>query len=220
MANPPPKILKLNILLRSQYFAKNPKGKPNIWIWHLYFRFLEPQGWSGMSSTTPLSKVEDRSVLTRRIDTYKNVVFTKIASNYIIWSYNNSEQSSRLTCPPQIQLKSRRTGAVLTRRMDTYNEVVFTKVASNHTTWWNHSKLFSRLPCLRKIQLESRRTGAVLTRRMATYNEVVFTKVASNHTTWWHNHSKLLSRLPCPPKIQFHQSLGSCSISMEGQILV
>ena len=141
MANPPPKILKLNILLRSQYFAKNPKGKPNIWIWHLYFRFLEPQGWSGMSSTTPLSKVEDRSVLTRRIDTYKNVVFTKIASNYIIWSYNNSEQSSRLTCPPQIQLKSRRMGAVLTRRMDTYKEVVLTKVASNHTKWWyNHSE--------------------------------------------------------------------------------
>ena len=164
MANPPPKILKLNILLRSQYFAKNPKGKPNIWIWHLYFRFLEPQGWSGMSSTTPLSKVEDRSVLTRRIDTYKNVVFTKIASNYIIWSYNNSEQSSRLTCPPQIQLKSRRTGAVLTRRMDTYNEVVLTKVASNHAIWWNyHSEWSSRLTCPPQIQLGSRRTGRVLT---------------------------------------------------------
>ena len=38
---------------------------------------------------------------------------------------------SRLTCPPQIQLQSRRTGAVLTRRMDTYKEVIFTKVASN-----------------------------------------------------------------------------------------
>ena len=191
MANPPPKILKLNILLRSQYFAKNPKGKPNIWIWHLYFRFLEPQGWSGMSSTTPLSKVEDRSVLTRRIDTYKNVVFTKNAFNYIIWSYNNSEQSSRLTCPPQIQLKSRRTGAVLTRRMDTYKDVVLTKVALNHTNWWyNHSEGSSRLTCPPHIQLGSRRTGAVLTRRMDTNKDVVLTRVASNHTNWWYNQSE------------------------------
>ena len=40
---------------------------------------------------------------------------------------------SRLTCPPQIQLESRRTGAVLTRRMGTYKEVVLIRVATNHT---------------------------------------------------------------------------------------
>ena len=32
--------------------------------------FPEPQIWSGMSSTTHLSKVKDRSVLTRRMDTW------------------------------------------------------------------------------------------------------------------------------------------------------
>ena len=94
--------------------------------------FPELQIWSGMSSTTPLSKIKDRSVLTRRMDTHKKVVFTKVTSNHTNWWYNKSEWSSRLTCPPQIQLQSRRTGAVLTRRMDTYKEVILTKHASNH----------------------------------------------------------------------------------------
>ena len=113
-----------------------------------------------MSSTTPLSRIEDRSILTRRIDTYKKVFSTKVASNYTFWWYNHSEWSSRLPCPPQIQLESRRTGAVLTRRMDTYKDVVLTKVALNHTNWWyNHSEGSSRLTCPPQIQPGSRRMG-------------------------------------------------------------
>ena len=57
------------------------------------------------------------------MDTYNEVFLMKVASNHTKWWYYHSEWLSRLTCPPQIQLESRRTGAVLTRTMGTYNAV-------------------------------------------------------------------------------------------------
>ena len=65
---------------------------------------------------------------------YKAKEVVMLLQEFIEFSTYHSEWLSGLTCPQQIQPKSRRTGAVLTRRMDTYNEVVLTKVASNHTT--------------------------------------------------------------------------------------
>ena len=40
--------------------------------------------------------------------------------------------SSRHSCPPEIQLQSRRTGAVLMRRVKDFQETCFTKLAQNN----------------------------------------------------------------------------------------
>ena len=91
-ANPCLLFLKFNISVRSQYFAKIPKVGCKIWIQHLCFSFPELQIWSGMSSTTPLSRIKDRSIWTRRIDTCKKVFFYKSCFK----SYNLMIKSLRM----------------------------------------------------------------------------------------------------------------------------
>ena len=44
------------------------------------------------------------AVLTRRMATYNEVVFTKVASNHTTWWHNHSKLLSRLPCPPMIHL--------------------------------------------------------------------------------------------------------------------
>ena len=72
------------------------------------------------------------AVLTKKMNSYKDGIFTKDVSNSVNETYNCTNWSSRLLCPPQIQLEAKRTGAVLTKKMNTYEDGVFTKVVPNH----------------------------------------------------------------------------------------
>ena len=94
-------------------------------------------------------------------------VLTKVVPIHVKGTYNHSNRSSRLLCPPQIQLEAIRTGAVLTRKMNIYKEGVLTKVVSNHVNETTKcSDWLSRLLCPPQIQLEAIRMGEVLTRKI------------------------------------------------------
>ena len=78
--------------------------------------------------------------------TFEKNVFTKVVPNHMNWTPNQSNWSSRLLCPPQIQLHSIRTGTVFTKRMTTFEDNVFTKVVPNHVNGTsNQSNWSSRL---------------------------------------------------------------------------
>ena len=68
------------------------------------------------------------------MNNYKDSVFTKVVSNHVNGTYNCTYWSSRLLCPPQIQLEAIRTGAVLTKKMNSYKDGIFTKDVSNSTS--------------------------------------------------------------------------------------
>ena len=128
-------------------------------------------------------------ILTSRIKDFQETHFTKIAQNTINYWKQHHVWSSRHSCPPQIQLESKRTGAVLMRRMKDYQETYFTKLAQNDIQYWNkHPGRSSRHSCPPQIQLQSKRTGAVLMRRMKDSWETHFTKVAQNTVQYWYKY--------------------------------
>ena len=82
------------------------------------------------------------------MNTCEDCVFTKVVPNHVNRTSKQTNWSSRLLCPPQIQLHSIRTGAVLTKRMTTFEDNVFTKVVPNHVNGTsNQSNWSSRLTC-------------------------------------------------------------------------
>ena len=93
--------------------------------------------------------------------------------------------SSRPSCPPQIQLQSKRTGAVLMRRMKDFQKTCFTKFAQNNIQYWNKCHGWSsRHSCPPQIQIQSKRTGEVLMKRMKDFQETCMTKLAYLHTVF------------------------------------
>ena len=95
-----------------------------------------------------LEGIRTGAVLTRRMNTCEDGVFTKVVPNHVNRTSNHSNWLSRLLCPPQIQLHSIRTGTVFTKRMTTFEDNVFTKVVPNHVNGTsNQSNWSSRLTC-------------------------------------------------------------------------
>ena len=79
---------------------------------------------------------------------------TKLAQNSKQYWNNCLGWSSRHSCPPEIQLQSRRTGAVLMRRVKVFQETCFTKLAQNSKQYWNNCLGWSsRHSCPPEIQL-------------------------------------------------------------------
>ena len=103
---------------------------------------------------------------------------TKLAQINIHYWNKYHGWSSRHSCPPQIQLLSKMTGAVLMRRTKDSQETCLTKLAQNSLYNWNKCHGWSsRHSCPPQIQLKRRRTGPILTRRTDVLEEVDFTKV-------------------------------------------
>ena len=112
---------------------------------------------------------------------------TWLNSIYNIHNWNKYHGwSSGHSCPPQIQLQSKRTGAVLMRRMKDFQETCLTKLAQINIYYWSRCHGWSsRHSCPPQIQLKSKRMGAVLMRKMKYFQEPCLTKLAQNNIQYW-----------------------------------
>ena len=132
LAKSEPFFGKLNNSVQSKYFFMISKEGSTTMIGLSCQTIMRSNQTSRLSSTTPGSEMSDMGNLDQQNQRFSRNSLYKSCSKYIQHRKKHHVWSSRHSCPPQIQLESKRTGAVLMRKMKDSQETYFTKLAPNN----------------------------------------------------------------------------------------